>query len=101
MIDLFLELALMVSLGVIVYLMAVAVPRVGEEESGSTKRNGRTNNLPLEDFDALLKNLRDKLLRRTKIVIMKIDNFLSRKQWGYSCFSIRSSTFYNLNFFFE
>ncbi len=79
MIDLFLELALMVSLGVIVYLMAVAVPRVGEEEADSAKRNGRTNNLPLEDFDVLLKNLRDKLLRRTKIVIMKIDNFLSRK----------------------
>ncbi|MBI2011041.1 MAG: hypothetical protein HYS89_02330 [Candidatus Colwellbacteria bacterium] len=79
MIDLFLELALVISLGAIVYLMAIAVPRVGEEEAKSAKKNGRSTNLPLEDFDLLLKNLRDKLLRRTKIVIMKIDNFLSRK----------------------
>ena len=77
MANLILELTVMVSLAIIVYLMAAAVPRIEEkeEEGGKTQRTA----LPLDKLDNFLIKLKDKLLRRTKILLMKIDNFISRQ----------------------
>ncbi|MDD5710493.1 MAG: hypothetical protein PHV43_00070 [Candidatus Colwellbacteria bacterium] len=76
MTDLILELTVMVSLAIIVYLMAAAVPRV-EEEMGE-ERIQRTS-LPLDKLDSFLVKFKDKLLRRTKILLMRIDNLISRQ----------------------
>lgn len=82
--DLFVELALMVSLGVIIYLIASALPRVSdlEEANGNRfreKTKGLGTILPLDQVDVKLNALKDKTLRRLKILVMKADNFLSRR----------------------
>ena len=71
------QLILMISLAVVVYLMAIAVPRV--EENGEKQNGGSSTNLHLEKLDALLAKGKDKALRRLKVVIMKTDNFISRQ----------------------
>jgi len=78
MADLILELTIMVSLAVIVYLMAAAVPRIEEKEEEGEGRIQRTA-LPLDKLDNFLIKLKDKSLRRTKILLMRIDNFISRQ----------------------
>ena len=77
MYELILQLVLMLSLAVIVYLMAVAVPRVEDVETAKNK-NGSAS-LPLERIDSYLNSLKDKLLRRLKVLVMKADNFISRQ----------------------
>lgn len=85
MYDLFIQTALMVSLGVIVYLVAEAMPRISDTED-TAKNNGNSVNgkrlgaiLPLEQIDTKLNSLKDKTLRRLRVLIMKIDNFISRR----------------------
>lgn len=80
MYELVLQLVLMVSLAVIVYLIAIAVPRV-EEHAGerSTSQNSHSIHLSLDRMDAFLSRLRDRVLRRIKIIILKADNYVSRQ----------------------
>lgn len=77
MYELILQLVLMLSLAVIVYLMAVAVPRV--EDIKTTKNGNGSTSLPLERIDSFLNGLKDKFLRRLKVLVMKADNFISRQ----------------------
>ena len=77
MANLILELTVMISLAIIVYLMAAAVSRVEGKEGGEEKLQRTT--LPLDKLDDFLIKVKDKLLRRTKILVMKIDNFISRQ----------------------
>lgn len=77
MYELILQLILMLSLAVVVYLMAIAIPRV-EETKAKNNNNGSTS-LPLEQLDDFLNSVKDKLLRRLKIVVMKADNFISKQ----------------------
>ncbi len=77
MYDLILQLILMISFGIIVYLMAIAVPRI--EDSSQDNGNGQNPNLPLAKVDAFLNRLKDKTLRRLKVFILKADNFISKQ----------------------
>ncbi len=84
MYDLFIQTALMISLGVIVYLVALTLPRIPVEEktvlNGSdAKKRTLTNVLRLDEIDNRLKALKDKTLRRIKVLIMKADNFISKR----------------------
>ena len=82
MYDLFIQTTLMVSLGILVYLVSLAVSRHPEE---STMAPGTVTGrrwgalLPLDEIDVTIKTLKDKMLRRLKVVIMKIDNFISKR----------------------
>lgn len=76
---LFLELTLLISLAIIVYLMAAAVPRIQDQEIEGEEGSGRRSNLPLDKLDNFLINLKDKSLRRMKVVIMRADNFISKQ----------------------
>lgn len=80
MYELILQVILMVSLAVIVYLIAIAVPRVEEKAGGE---EGRSNNhaihLSLDRMDAFLNRVKERLLRRVKVMIMKADNYVSRQ----------------------
>ncbi|NCO15511.1 hypothetical protein AUJ30_00515 [Candidatus Wolfebacteria bacterium CG1_02_39_135] len=70
-----LQIAIMLSLGTMIYLMARAVPRVADEISKpETKFDGWLNRLRLEKFDVLLGNFLEKLLRKIKLFLMKLDN---------------------------
>ncbi|OGY57142.1 MAG: hypothetical protein A2Y84_01270 [Candidatus Colwellbacteria bacterium RBG_13_48_8] len=75
--NLFLELVFVVSLALIVYLMALAVPRMKEEEGMETPQ--KKINLHLDKLDTFFIKVKDKILRRTKILVMKIDNFISKQ----------------------
>lgn len=76
-----LQILIMLSLGAVLYLIARAVPRVSDEE---IKKNHAT--IPshgfmtfLEKIDDKLKLILEKLLRRTRIWILKFDNFIVEK----------------------
>ncbi|PJC65499.1 MAG: hypothetical protein CO020_00290 [Candidatus Colwellbacteria bacterium CG_4_9_14_0_2_um_filter_50_12] len=79
MYDLFIQLVIMVALGTVVYLLAIASPRVQDDQHFEEHRvAGWVRKLPLERIDAFLAGYRDKILRRLKVWILKADNFVGR-----------------------
>jgi hypothetical protein len=72
--DLFLQLTVTISFGVIVYILAIAVPRVSEEGEVEEQQSGSTS---LDRIDERMDVFKKKLLRKIKIYIMKADNFVS------------------------
>ena len=74
MADLILQLILLSSFAVIVYLMAIAVPRIKDDElnvNGSKSKMASV--LPLDQMDAFLNNWKEKVLRRLRIYLMKAE----------------------------
>ena len=71
----------MISLGVIIFLAARTLPRISEMVlTDSPRRKFRWwRGLPLEKIDAVLNSFLEKLLRKIKLVLMKLDNFVSRQ----------------------
>jgi len=80
--NLFLELTLLISLAIIVYLMSAALPRIEEEEDEEGESAAKRSNLPLDKLDDLLIRGKDKLLRKMKVLVMKADNFISKQLKG-------------------
>ena len=78
-----LQFVIMASLAAIIYLVARTIPRIDENVvSGRSKRSfleSFFSKLPLEKIDLMFDNLLEKILRKFKIVVMKIDNTLTRK----------------------
>jgi len=83
MYNLFIQTVLMVSLGVVVYLASLAVSRIPEENSAKGNGTPKTRRwgavLPLDEIDGRLKAIKDKMFRRIRVVIMKFDNFISKR----------------------
>ncbi len=80
MYDFFLQISLFASLGVIVYMLARTMPRVsdGEEMSHNTSAFDRfLRHLPLSKIDSRLNELFEKTLRKLKVLVMRIDNFIN------------------------
>ena len=67
----------------IIYLVARTIPRIDENVvSGQSNKSFLENffsKLPLEKFDLMFDNLLEKILRKFKIVVMKMDNALTRR----------------------
>lgn len=76
--NLFLELTLLISLAIIVYLMSAALPRM-EDKKESEEGEGKRSTLPLEKLDEVLLRTKDKVLRKMKVVVMKADNLISKQ----------------------
>ncbi len=79
MYDFLLQISLFISLGIIIYLFARAVPRV--DESGEVVHtHGRIDRflakLPLDKIDDRLNVILEKTLRKTRIFTMKVDNVI-------------------------
>ena len=70
---------LILAFGVMVYLLALALPRVKIESESEKIRWRFIKSVHLEKIDEALKRSYDKLLRRLKVAILKADNFVSRK----------------------
>ncbi len=72
---------LMVSLSAMLYLFVRALPRVGEEPAaayvGGIAHAWRRSEIP-EKIDAFVNDFLLKSLRKLKVVILKLDNNLSR-----------------------
>jgi len=80
--NLLLQIIWMLSLGVIVYLAAIAVPRIDDKDLNQGKISRLWNNhyaVKLEKIDVAIVEYKDKLLRRLKVILMKADNFVSRR----------------------
>lgn len=71
---------LMVSLSAVLYLIVRTLPRIAEEP-GTEKRgllDGWTHSHIPEKIDVFMNGFLLKLLRKLKVVVLKIDNTLSR-----------------------
>lgn len=79
MYDFILQTILILSLTVITFLFARALPRVEEESAGPGHADlldhwlGR---LPLEKMDAFVNSLFSKSLRRLRVIVLKLDNLI-------------------------
>jgi len=73
----------MVSLAAIIYLVARTIPRIDEaaitHQSAKSFLDSIFSKVPLEKIDLIIDNLLEKMLRKFKIVVMKIDNTLTKK----------------------
>jgi ABC-type amino acid transport substrate-binding protein len=70
-----LQIAIMLSLGTVIYLMARAVPRMGDEISKPPVKFDRwIDSIKLEKIDIFLNNFIEKFLRKIKLFLMKLDN---------------------------
>lgn len=69
--ELILQLILFSSFAVIVYLMAIAVPRVKDDELNAGTKASSV--IPLERMDAFLNSWKEKILRRLRIYLMKAE----------------------------
>lgn len=71
----------MVALGVILYLVARSLPRVGEE-TPTVKKNfferWAASEIP-EKVDYFINGFLEKFLRKSKVYLLRIDNFLTKR----------------------
>jgi len=83
MYDFLLQIAAVVSLGMVIFILARAVPRIGETSLGESRVMNQIDQLiakiPLEKADAILNSFLGKILRRIRLVIMRVDNFVNEK----------------------
>lgn len=77
--NLFLEISLLTSLAIIVYLMSAALPRMEDKKEEAEDGGSKRSSLPLDKLDELLLKANDKFLRKMKVVVMKADNLISKK----------------------
>lgn len=80
--DYILEIVIVSSLGVIIYVLGRALPRIsGEAEEAPSKFSLKIkaffSSLPLHKFDALVSSLTEKFLRRFRVVVLKLENMVS------------------------
>lgn len=68
----------MVGLGGIVYLIARGIPRIDDtlREEPKNKIDHWFSKIPIEKFDIALSNFLEKFLRRIRIGLLRMDNFL-------------------------
>ena len=80
MYDFLLQSIFFLSLGVVIYLMARAVPRIsesGEVIHAPSRFDRLLSRLPLARIDEKLNGFFEKFLRRLKVLIMRSDNFIN------------------------
>jgi len=77
--ELIFTIILMICVGIVLYLMVQALPRIEEvpsEEKGFLERWAHSE-MP-EKIDAAFNNFLLKFLRRVKVLVLKLDNALAR-----------------------
>lgn len=81
MYDFILQTVFMLSLGTLIYLISRSVPRVTEINQSHPKRDyfgELMEKIPLEKVDAFISANLEKFLRKLKVVIMKLDNLVTK-----------------------
>lgn len=81
MYDFILQLAMVISLGVIVYLLARAIPRVPDEEPTAIRQSyfdRWLESVSLLRLDEKVSRVLANFLRRLRIIVLKFDNLLHR-----------------------
>jgi len=76
-----LQTIVMVSLGTMIYLVARTLPRVDETVIVERKNNyidKLIKRIPLEKADAFVSMVMEKFLRKFKVLVLKLDNLLTK-----------------------
>jgi len=73
-----LQICLMVGFGGMVYIIARGTPRIDDrlEEKGKNKLDRWFSKIPIEKIDITLSNFLEKFLRRLRVCLLRMDNFL-------------------------
>ncbi len=74
-----LNILIMVSLGAILYLVARALPRIDDRDTGIPSFKAHWTMVYLERFDKKFKFYLEKSLRRSGIIVLKLDNMINKK----------------------
>lgn len=75
-----LQIFIMVSLGTIVFLVARTLPRITETETVNPPKRKINwfSSFPFEKIDEAINAFMEKFLRRIKLILMKMDNTVSK-----------------------
>lgn len=73
------QIVLMVSLGTVVYIVARALPRISDRESGTLASETHWLSDRLEKLDGRIKRIAEKSLRRSEVVLLKLENIVHAK----------------------
>lgn len=75
-----LEILIFICLGIAVYFLARALPRIGDDRMRRPAGGGFSWLMPyLEKTDSLLKVYSEIFLRRLKVFILRLDNWVSQR----------------------
>ena len=81
MYDFILQIAVFLSLGLIIVLLARALPRIEEDKAPAAKKSNVfdkiLSRLPLAKIDLFVNSVLGKILRRMKVVVLKADNLIN------------------------
>ncbi len=67
----------MISLGAMIYIIARAAPRIGDDVNNADNRKTKNSRVSLERVDGVLNAFLEKALRRTRLILMQLDNVVS------------------------
>lgn len=93
----FLEIIIVCGFGVILYLFARALPRIeeGTETSGKESK-GDALSVYFEKVDGWINAVLEKFLRRAKVWVLKLDNFVSVRLNQFKKEPLKEKGFENL-----
>ena len=69
----------MLSLGAMLYLMAKALPRIEDENEDAVRMSHSRVMAYVEKLDEISKVSLEKALRRVRVWLLRLDNFISKK----------------------
>ncbi len=79
MIRFIIQTLIMLSLGAMLYLMAKALPRIEDENEDAMHMHHSRVMAYVEKLDELFKVSLEKALRRLRVWLLRLDNFISKK----------------------
>lgn len=75
------NIIMLVSLAVMIYLLARALPRVSDADHNTVTHTSAfdklMDRLPMERLDTALSSFLEKFLRKLKLIVLKIDNVIN------------------------
>lgn len=79
MVKLILNAAILLSLGVVLYVVVKALPRIEESDNNSSLPEEHWAGAYIEKIDVYVKSLAEKSLRRMRVWLLRFDNYVSKK----------------------
>lgn len=80
MIRFFLEIIIFILLAFLVYLVSLTLPRISEEEIQALREKRREKLMVfIEKSDLIIKSFLEKILRKTKVWLLSLNNFIESK----------------------
>lgn len=80
---LILDLVIMSSLAIVLFLVARTLPKIDDSDVSTSRANTPLMLIYLEKADERIRSGTEKFLRRFRVSILKLDNFVSRKIDNY------------------